>query len=581
MVLLIGSCRAFAPPLSKTACLQASDSESSDEEDGTSIHVYGIDEQEESELVADAMNFELSLNGSALVYTERTSSSVTGAANFSAINPNDVDSVGDSDSDDERHVNLDERVSVVVDPTQERAKVFSQICGAIRRQLTTTPGMFAAFGGPHCGPAELLGTWNEIEKRYREQVLPRTSSSTDFGDMVSEMLAELRVSHVSYFPSSDGSFQLRRGEGHEDFEDQGFLCCDSEWNDTLQGYVLSEIYTGDDWDTERAGPLAYLADVFHVGDLVLSVDGTRLTSRTTMELALQHHAGNHLIVEFVPVCCVAAFQRSMDNLQQVEKGVPGFCGTDHSHMLELLEGLDRGSSIKQLYCRTKKVWVRAVDEYQDQKVRDRDRHRAMMAAIRHHCSANLQAVELVPQISYVQVADMTRTGFAEFHRVISTRTAGLIIDIRGNTGGSVAEQLLRFLSVPQLGWDVGVGVPVAWPANSTKNPSSIVLMVDANCYSDADALAFAWKQLNLGHVVGCRTFGGLLSVTGEFQLLDGSELTLPSEDFRPLQPNTARVENVGVAPDVVVDFPPSLLKDNRDPQLEEAVRILVKLMRRT
>lgn len=544
--------------------------------------MYSIDEQEESQLVANAMNFELSLNGSALVYTESSSSSsVTGAANFSAINPNDVDSVADSDSDDERHVNLDERVSVVVDPTRERAKVFSQICGAVRRQMTTTPGMFAALGGPNCSPVELLGTWNKIEKRYRERVLLRTSSDTDFGDMVTEMLAELRVSHVSYFPSSDGSFQLRRGEGHEEFEDQGFLCCDSVWNDALQGYILSEIYAGDDWDTERAGPLAYLADVFHVGDLVLSVDGTRLTSCTTMELALQHHAGNHLIVEFVPVCCVEAFRRRMDNLEQAGRGVAGFCGTDHSHMLELLEGLDdRGSSIKQLYCRTKKVWVRAVDEYQDRKVRDRDRHRAMMAAIRHYCSANLRALELAPQISYVQVADMTRTGFAEFHRVIATRTAGLIIDIRGNTGGSVAEQLLRFLSVPQLGWDVGAGVPVAWPANSTKPPSSIVLMVDANCYSDADALAFAWKQLDLGRVVGCRTFGGLLSVTGEFQLLDGSELTLPSEDFLPLQPNAARVENVGVVPDIVVDFPPSLLKDYQDPQLEQAVDVLVKLMRR-
>jgi len=564
-----------------------------------------VRQQKQTRLVSSALSFDVSMGGTALVYT--SAGEMADTVEFLAVDPNaDEEQESDDDEeDDHRLVRLNERVSVVVHPGQERKVVFMQICDAVRQQIQLNPGLFgtllrsvgrAADASADDDRQLLLKTWQPVCERYRDEVLPFAQSSPDFVDMVRELLAELQMSHVYYFPAgSGGSLHLRRGSGQSQDEDQGSLCCDTEWDSGVQGYRLLHIFKGDVWDVDAAGPLAYLADVFHEGDIILAVDGTRLTPTVSLPQALQHHADKHIIVEFVPACCARAASGLVTRTE-------GSLCEPHEHD-DLLPTQSAGADeapravlarLQRLYKRSRRVWVRAVDTFQDEKVRYRDRVTEALATVRAFRSpATGRFPDLVDGIGYVQITEMTRTGFAEFHRCLSTARAALIVDVRGNAGGSVAEQILRYLSTPQLGWDVPGSSPMPWPANSLRSPGLVVLLTNENCFSDADALAFGWKKLGFGPVVGTRTFGGLLTVTGDKVLLDASELTLPSEYFvsvdgdlsstDPTQHLISRsasleVENHGVEPDYWVELPPMLPclgVRRRDPQLEVAISVLV------
>ena len=536
------------------------------------------------------MDFEVALSGAAVVYTENGDGDAD--PRFAAIDPADDDSQESSDDGEaERYVKLEQRISVVVDPVIERQKVFAQICSEVSAVMQRNTGMFqsllSTLQNERVNAGAALGdAWESITTRYRERVLPVVSAATDFADVIQEMLAELQVSHVSYFSAGvDASLDVRRGEGHAADEDQGSLCCDCEWDDRVQGLRLTRIYAGDGWDIDFAGPLAYRADVFRVGDVLLSVDGTRLTERTSLDQSLQHHAHKSVIVEFVPVCYVDAFE-AIRATAACNVGRPTSGGIDVDNPFHAVAGLNPGSQLRHLYARSRKAWVCAADMAQDANVRFRDRQRDVVAAIEQHQRVHWPTIIAGGhRISYVQVTDMTRTGFAEFHRAMSACQAGVIVDVRGNLGGSVAEQLLRFLHMPQLGWDVPNGRPTPWPANSCLFPRAAVLVVNETCISDGDALAAGWKQLGLGCVVGTRTFGGLLSITNDCELLDGSELTLPSDDFRPMAGHTVdtdparRVENAGVEPDHVVEYPPSFQgAPSLDPQLRVAVDEVLRVI---
>ncbi len=86
-----------------------------------------------------------------------------------------------------------------------------------------------------------------------------------------------------------------------------------------------------------------------------------------------------------------------------------------------------------------------------------------------------------------------------------------------------------------------------------------------------------WKQQDLGPVVGKRTWGGLVGLTGGPLLMDGGFVTAPSIGI--VSPDGRFVvENRGVSPDIEVDVTPADFIAGRDPQLELAVRITLEAL---
>src|SRR5262249_49159738 len=106
-----------------------------------------------------------------------------------------------------------------------------------------------------------------------------------------------------------------------------------------------------------------------------------------------------------------------------------------------------------------------------------------------------------------------------------------------------------------------------------------VMIVNEFAGSGGDAMPWYFRKAGVGPLVGKRTWGGLVGISGYPPLLDGGMVTAPSFAF--FNPDgTWDVENKGVAPDDEVDLDPYEVRKGRDPQLERAVEIIQEALKK-
>ena len=97
------------------------------------------------------------------------------------------------------------------------------------------------------------------------------------------------------------------------------------------------------------------------------------------------------------------------------------------------------------------------------------------------------------------------------------------------------------------------------------------MLIDQDAGSGGDFLPWAFKRLELGKLIGTRTWGGLIGISANPAMIDGGSHVVPF--FRFYTPDGEwRVENEGVAPDIEVILDPVAVNKGRDPQLERAVQ---------
>jgi tricorn protease len=80
-----------------------------------------------------------------------------------------------------------------------------------------------------------------------------------------------------------------------------------------------------------------------------------------------------------------------------------------------------------------------------------------------------------------------------------------------------------------------------------------------------------FQQNKLGPVIGTRTWGGLIGMTGCPPLVDGGSVTVPTFS---IYDKTGKwiIEGYGVKPDIEVIDDPALLAKGTDPQLDRAIK---------
>ena len=155
----------------------------------------------------------------------------------------------------------------------------------------------------------------------------------------------------------------------------------------------------------------------------------------------------------------------------------------------------------------------------------------------------------------------------------------LIVDTRDNNGGHTSQLIIEKLSRRVIGWDTGRHNPrTSYPDSAPRGP--LVSIANEWAGSDGDIVNAAFKALDLGPVIGTRTWGGVIGIDGRYTLVDGTSVTQPRYSFWFEQFGWA-VENHGVDPDVVVEFPPQAWGAGDDPQLTAAIeRIQAELASR-
>ena len=103
------------------------------------------------------------------------------------------------------------------------------------------------------------------------------------------------------------------------------------------------------------------------------------------------------------------------------------------------------------------------------------------------------------------------------------------------------------------------------------------MIVNELAGSGGDLLPWMFRKLELGPIVGTRTWGGLVGNLGIHTLMDGGTITAPNIAGWTPQDGWV-IENEGVPPDVEVEQTPQSMLDGRDPQLERAIEAAMQAL---
>ncbi|RXK83063.1 S41 family peptidase [Filimonas effusa] len=182
------------------------------------------------------------------------------------------------------------------------------------------------------------------------------------------------------------------------------------------------------------------------------------------------------------------------------------------------------------------------------------------------------------EAGYIYVPSTGVDGQNELIRQYSAQwnKKSLIIDERFNNGGQIPDRFIELLNrAPLAFWAIRDGERFSWPPNANFGPK--VMLINGWSGSGGDAFPDYFRKRGLGPLIGSRTWGGLIGISGAPELIDGGGLTAPS--FRMYNPDgTWFKEGHGVEPDIAVDENLGQMAKGTDPQLEQAITTIKKLL---
>ncbi len=356
--------------------------------------------------------------------------------------------------------------------------------------------------------------WPAITKRYAG-LLPYVRHRADLTQLLDEMQGELTIAH---------SFVGGGDLPEPDALPVGLLGADLEVADGH--YRIRKIYTGENWNPDLRAPLSAPGVDVREGDYILAVNGEALTPPTTPYAPFVGTVGRQVALRV--------------NSRPTEEG---------SRL------------------------VTVVPIASEAGLRTRD-----------WIEANRRKVDELSggKLAYVYVPNTGQGGYTSFNRYYFAQQAkqGAVIDERFNHGGSIADYMVDIMSRKLHGYfNQRLGdhySSVTAPAAAIWGPK--VLIVNEMSGSGGDMFPYMFRQMDIGPLIGTKTWGGLVGWGGEPRLIDGGIISAPSTGF--YNPNGQwDVENEGVAPDIEVEETPSEVIAGRDPQLERAVAEAMKLLR--
>jgi tricorn protease len=288
-----------------------------------------------------------------------------------------------------------------------------------------------------------------------------------------------------------------------------------DWELVDDAYRIASIVTTAPWDAEVRSPLAEPGVDVDEGDWVLAVNGTPIDTSKDPWAAFEGLAETTVILTV--------------------NDRPDFEGAREV----LVETLGSEARLRNL------AWIernrRKVDEATDGRV------------------------------GYIYVPDTGRGGQTELVRMFRAQfmKEGLIVDERFNSGGQIPDRFVELLNRPLYNfWAVRDGMDWQTPFISHVGPK--VMLINAWSGSGGDAFPYYFRAAGVGPLIGTRTWGGLIGMSGAPSLIDGGRLTAPTFSFYNVD-GEWDVENLGVDPDIEVVDDPSLMLDGGDPQLDRAI----------
>ncbi|MDE2023349.1 MAG: PD40 domain-containing protein [Gammaproteobacteria bacterium] len=180
------------------------------------------------------------------------------------------------------------------------------------------------------------------------------------------------------------------------------------------------------------------------------------------------------------------------------------------------------------------------------------------------------------KLAYVHLPDTAGGGFTSFNRYYFAQTdkLGAVIDERYNHGGQLADYIVDYLMrKPMSRVATREGEDYTEPTQAIFGPKAMIINQFSG--SGGDAMPWYFKRMDIGPLIGERTWGGLVGIGGYPVLMDGGRITAPRWAIYGLHGHW-EVENHGIAPNVEVWQDPKLVRQGHDPQLEKTVEVLMQ-----
>lgn len=158
------------------------------------------------------------------------------------------------------------------------------------------------------------------------------------------------------------------------------------------------------------------------------------------------------------------------------------------------------------------------------------------------------------------------------------QSKAVIVDLRGNSGGLIKEvksSLSAFFAREvEFGTFVERSGKIKEPkikgGDDNAFAGKVIVLVDEDSGSSAEIFSSLMQEHGRGQIVGTRTRGRVL-YSLQFSLSDNFELRVPVRDY--LSPKGARLEGVGVKPDVEVHLTVEDIRLGRDRMLAQAIKL--------
>jgi tricorn protease len=180
------------------------------------------------------------------------------------------------------------------------------------------------------------------------------------------------------------------------------------------------------------------------------------------------------------------------------------------------------------------------------------------------------------RVGYIYVPNTGIDGQNELFRQFRAQYTkqGLVVDERWNSGGQIPDRFIELLARrPTAFWGVRDGRD--WQTPFIAHNGAKVILANGWSGSGGDCFPWLFRKVGLGPIIGQRTWGGLIGITGTPQLIDGGSVTVPTFSIYDTTGEWI-IEGRGVEPDIEVIDDPALLARGVDPQLERAIAEVLK-----
>jgi tricorn protease len=345
-----------------------------------------------------------------------------------------------------------------------------------------------------------------------EKLLPYVNHRNDLSYLIGELIGELNIGHAYV-----------NGGDRPDVERIKMGLLGAQISADKSGYFkVDKILKGENWRRDARSPLTEPGANISAGDFILAVDGNSTKDVSDLYQLLVGKANK--VVELLV------------NNEASEKGA-------------------------------KRILVKTTDDESE-------------LYYYNWVQENIEKVNAATngRVGYIHIPDMGPKGLTEFVKYFYPQLTkeALIIDDRGNGGGNVSPMIMERLQREVAFYSMRRNKKSVEPSPTKQLVGPKVLLINGYSASDGDLFPYRFKTHKAGKIIGMRSWGGVVGITGSLPFIDGGQLRKP--EFAPFAKDGSKfiIEGHGVDPDIVLDNDPYKEFNGEDTQLNKAIEVILE-----